>query len=121
MPNWSIRAVFRPLGADDPRAASGDGWCSTLPVAHGDLHGDAIQRTALARDHDPAIAGPTRWPRLRLYRCGVVAVAAGAEHRVPSSLRVALAWIASAALIRHGVRPLLHISDGSARITSPIW
>lgn len=70
-----------------------------------------IQRMALARDHDPGDDGP--------YALATVAFApfwlASLAMTVPSlgfNLAVlALAIVASIVLIRHGVRPLLHISD----------
>lgn len=70
-----------------------------------------IQRIALTRDHDPgydgayalaAIAPVPLWFSSLALLVPSFAFAVGV---------VLLAWGASMALIRHGVRPLLHISD----------
>lgn len=70
-----------------------------------------IQRMAQGRDHDPgydasyalaAIAPVPLW----LSALSMVVPSRGFVLAVG-----ALAWIASVALIRHGVRPLLHIDD----------
>ncbi len=71
-----------------------------------------IQRMAQARDHDPG------------YDCAYALAAIAPVPLWLSSLSLLvpsrgfaiavgiLAWIAALALIRHGVRPLLHIADG---------
>ena len=70
-----------------------------------------IQRMALARDHDPghenayalaAIAPVPLW----LSSLALFVPSLGFNIAV-----VALAWLGSAALIRHGVRPLLRVDD----------
>lgn len=70
-----------------------------------------IQRTAMARDHDPgydsayalaAIAPVPLW----LGSLGLFIPSLGANLAI-----MALAWLASVMLIRHGTRPLLHIDD----------
>ena len=70
-----------------------------------------IQRMSMGRDHDPgydsayalaAIAPVPLW----LASLALLVPSLGFTLAVG-----ALAWVASLALIRHGVRPLLHISD----------
>lgn len=70
-----------------------------------------IERMALGRDHDPgydsayalaAIAPVPLW----LSSLSLLVPSLGFAVFV-----VALAWVGSVALIRHGVRPLLHITD----------
>lgn len=70
-----------------------------------------IQRMSMSRDHDPgydsayalaAIAPVPLW----LASLALLVPSTGFTVAV-----VLLAWVASIALIRHGVRPLLHISD----------
>lgn len=70
-----------------------------------------IQRMALARDHDPGYDGA--------YALAAIAPVplwlSSLSLLVPSTAFVVgvglIAWAASIALLRHGVRPLLHISD----------
>lgn len=70
-----------------------------------------IQRMALGRDHDPGYDGA--------YALAAIAPVplwlSSLSLLVPSTgfviAVVAVAWIASFALLRHGVRPLLHIND----------
>lgn len=70
-----------------------------------------IQRMALAQDHDPgyenayALAAVAPVP-LWLSSLALFVPSLGFNIAV-----VALAWLASAALIRHGVRPLLKVDD----------
>ncbi|MFZ2855753.1 MAG: Yip1 family protein [Rhodocyclaceae bacterium] len=70
-----------------------------------------IQRTALARDHDPGYDGAYALAAIAPVPLWLSSLAL----LVPSPgfvvAVVGLAWIASIALIRHGVRPLLHIGD----------
>lgn len=70
-----------------------------------------IQRMSMSRDHDPgydsayalaAIAPVPLW----LASLALLVPSTGFTVAI-----VVLAWAASIALIRHGVRPLLHISD----------
>lgn len=70
-----------------------------------------IQRMAMGQDHDPgyesayalaAIAPVPLW----LSSLALFVPSLGFNIAV-----VAVAWVASAALIRHGVRPLLHVTD----------
>jgi len=70
-----------------------------------------IQRMSMGRDHDPgydsayalaAIAPVPLW----LASLALLVPSLGFTLAVG-----ALAWVASLALIRHGVRPLLHIND----------
>lgn len=73
-----------------------------------------IQRMALGRDHDPGYDGA--------YALAAIAPVplwlSSLSLLVPSApfafAAVALAWVASIALLRHGVRPLLHIGDDKA-------
>ncbi len=70
-----------------------------------------IQRMSLARDHDPGYDSA--------YALAAIAPLplwlASLSLLVPSTTFVvavgAVAWVASILLIRHGVRPLLHIAD----------
>lgn len=70
-----------------------------------------IQRMALGRDHDPGYDGA--------YALAAIAPVplwlSSLSLLVPSTgfvlAAVAVAWVASIALLRHGVRPLLHIRD----------
>lgn len=70
-----------------------------------------IQRTALGRDHDPGYDGAYALAAIAPVPLWLSSLAL----LVPSPgfvvAVVGLAWIASIALIRHGVRPLLHIGD----------
>jgi len=71
-----------------------------------------IQRMAIGRDHDPGYDGA--------YALAAIAPLplwlASLSLLVPSTgfvlAAVLVAWAASIALLRHGVRPLLHIRDG---------
>lgn len=70
-----------------------------------------IQRMALGRDHDPGYDGA--------YALAAIAPVplwlSSLSLLVPSTAfviaAVAVAWVASIALLRHGVRPLLHVRD----------
>lgn len=70
-----------------------------------------IQRMALGRDHDPGYDGA--------YALAAIAPVplwlSSLSLLVPSTgfvmATVMVAWVASIALLRHGVRPLLHIRD----------
>lgn len=71
-----------------------------------------IQRTALARDHDPGYHGAYALAAIAPVPLWLSSLSLLVPNTGFVVAAVALAWIASAALIRHGVRPLLHISDG---------
>lgn len=70
-----------------------------------------IQRTALGRDHDPGYDGAYALAAIAPVPLWLSSLALLVPSLGFAVAVVGLAWIASIALIRHGVRPLLHIGD----------
>ena len=70
-----------------------------------------IQRMAEARDHDPGRDGAFALAAIAPVPLWLSSLALFVPSTVFAIATVAVAWFASAALIRHGVRPLLHVSD----------
>lgn len=70
-----------------------------------------IQRTALGRDHDPGYDGAYALAAIAPVPLWLSSLALLVPSLGFAVVVTVLAWIASIALIRHGVRPLLHIGD----------
>lgn len=70
-----------------------------------------IQRMSKARDHDPGYDGAYSLAAIAPVPLWLSSLSLLAPSLWFVVACVALAWMASVALIRHGVRPLLHISD----------
>lgn len=70
-----------------------------------------IQRMALGRDHDPGYDSAYALAAIAPVPLWLAALALLVPSRTFVVAVVVLAWVASIALIRHGVRPLLHIRD----------
>lgn len=70
-----------------------------------------IQRTALARDHDPGFDGAYALASIAPLPLWLGSLALLVPSLGFNLAVLAVALLASIALIRHGVRPLLHIDD----------
>lgn len=70
-----------------------------------------IQRMAKGRDHDPGYDGAYSLAAIAPVPLWLSSLSLLVPSFVFAVAMVALAWLASVALIRHGVRPLLHIGD----------
>jgi hypothetical protein len=70
-----------------------------------------IQRTALARDHDPGFDGAYALAAIAPLPLWLGSLAMLVPSLGFNMMVLAAALIAALALIRHGVRPLLHIDD----------
>jgi len=70
-----------------------------------------IQRMAQARDHDPGRDGAFALAAIAPVPLWLSSLALFVPSTAFAVATVAVAWFASAALIRHGVRPLLHVGD----------
>lgn len=70
-----------------------------------------IQRMAKARDHDPGYDGAYSLAAIAPVPLWLSSLSLLGGNLGFAMVCVVLAWMASVALIRHGVRPLLHITD----------
>jgi len=70
-----------------------------------------IQRTALARDHDPGFDGAYALAAIAPLPLWLGSLALAVPNLGFNMAVLVVALLASIALIRHGVRPLLHIDD----------
>ena len=70
-----------------------------------------VQRTALARDHDPGFDGAYALATIAPLPLWLGSLALAVPSQGFNVAVLVLALAASIALIRHGVRPLLHIRD----------
>lgn len=70
-----------------------------------------IQRMALARDHDPGEDGAYALATIAFVPLWIASLAMMVPSLAFNLVALALAAAASIVLIRHGVRPLLHIDD----------
>lgn len=70
-----------------------------------------IQRMALAQDHDPGYENAYALAAIAPVPLWLSSLALFAPSLAFNVTVVALAWFASFALIRHGVRPLLRVTD----------
>lgn len=70
-----------------------------------------IRRTALERDHDPGYDGAYALAAIAPVPLWLGSIAMLVPHLGFNMAVLALALIACIAMIRHGVRPLLHIED----------
>lgn len=70
-----------------------------------------IQRMAIARDHDPGDDGPYALATVASIPFWIGSLAMLVPSVGLNLLVLAIACIASIVLIRHGVRPLLHVAD----------
>jgi hypothetical protein len=70
-----------------------------------------IQRTALARDHDPGFDGAYALAAIAPLPLWLGSLALAVPSFAFNMVVLVAALAASIALIRHGVRPLLHIDD----------
>jgi hypothetical protein len=84
-------------------------WLTELAMV--DLMATAIQRLALARDHDPGEDAAYALAAIAPVPLWLAALALLVPSRGFNGAVALLALLASIALIRHGVRPLLHIED----------
>ena len=70
-----------------------------------------IQRMAIAQDHDPGYESAYSLAAIAPVPLWLSAFALFVPSLVFNVVVVAAAWVATVALIRHGVRPLLQIAD----------
>jgi hypothetical protein len=70
-----------------------------------------IQRMAKAKDHDPGYDGAYSLAAIAPVPLWLSSLSLLGANMGFAMLCVVLAWMTSVALIRHGVRPLLHIKD----------
>lgn len=70
-----------------------------------------IQRMAIARDHDPGADGAYALAAVAPVPLWLGSLALLVPSFAVNIAVLLLAWAASILLIRHGVRPLLHVSD----------
>lgn len=70
-----------------------------------------IQRMAISQDHDPGYENSYTLAAIAPVPLWLSSLALFVPSLAINVLIVALAWVASAALIRHGVRPLLKVED----------
>jgi len=70
-----------------------------------------IQRIAFGQDHDPGYENAYTLAAIAPVPLWLSSLALFVPSLAFNVLVVAAAWVASAALIRHGVRPLLKVSD----------
>ncbi|MFZ2268241.1 MAG: YIP1 family protein [Azonexus sp.] len=70
-----------------------------------------IQRMAMAQDHDPGYENAYTLAAIAPVPLWLSSLALLVPSLTVNVLVVAAAWVASAALIRHGVRPLLKVDD----------
>ncbi|HMV00424.1 MAG TPA: Yip1 family protein [Rhodocyclaceae bacterium] len=70
-----------------------------------------IQRMAMAQDHDPGYENAYALAAIAPVPLWLSALALFVPSLAFNGVIVALAWLGSAALIRHGVRPLLKVDD----------
>lgn len=72
-----------------------------------------IRRLALSRDHDPGYDGAYALAAIAPVPLWLSSLALLVPSLGVNVFVVALAWVGSVALLRHGVRPLLHIADAN--------
>jgi len=70
-----------------------------------------IQRMALGQDHDPGFESAYTLAAIAPVPLWLSSLALFVPSLALNLLVVAAAWVASAALIRHGVRPMLKVND----------
>jgi hypothetical protein len=70
-----------------------------------------IQRMSKARDHDPGYDGAYSLAAIAPVPLWLSSLSLLGANMGFAMVCVVVAWLASVALIRHGVRPLLHIGD----------
>jgi len=70
-----------------------------------------IQRMAISQDHDPGYENAYTLAAIAPVPLWLSSLALLVPSLTVNLLLVAAAWLASAALIRHGVRPLLKVDD----------
>ena len=70
-----------------------------------------VQRLALARDHDPGFESAYALAAIAPVPLWLAPLALFVPSLSLNAGVIALAWLATAALIRHGVRPLLKVDD----------
>ena len=71
-----------------------------------------IQRMSMAQDHDPGYEAAYSLAAIAPVPLWLSALALFVPSLAFNVVVVAAAWLASFALIRHGVRPLLQVDDG---------
>jgi hypothetical protein len=70
-----------------------------------------IQRMAINQDHDPGFESAYTLAAIAPVPLWLSSLALFVPSLAVNLLVVAAAWVASAALIRHGVRPMLKVND----------